>query len=161
VSSWFNPPKVPTAKDIKETIIILFILKQEIKSRGATFCQVNKIKHWGQWSLFIILGNQKCRGGMPAFINKDIKIKNSAVSILRAIEEDIVKLTLIISKVEASACTKKYLIEASTKGDLDLISMRGAILIKLISNPSHLVNQEFADTAIRVPNIKVEIKISW
>jgi len=45
VSSWFSPPIVPTVNAAKATVTILFILKHEIKSRGATFCHVNKIKH--------------------------------------------------------------------------------------------------------------------
>lgn len=161
VSSWFRPPRVPTNKARAEIAIILFILKQESRSRGATFCHVNKIKHWGQCKLVIMLGNQKCRGGTPAFISKEIRINNSIDSILIDMEDDMRRFTLIISKVEARAWTKKYLIAASTRGFLTLISMRGAILIKFISRPSQLVNQELADTAIKVPRIKVEIKISW
>jgi len=110
--------------------------------------------------LVIILGNQKCRGGMPAFISREIKINSSIDSILTDMEDDIRRFTLIIKRVEARAWIRKYLIEASTRGFLTLISMRGAILIKFISSPNQLVNQELADTAIKVPSINVEIKIS-
>jgi len=121
---------------------------------------VNKTKHWGQCKLFMIFGNQKCRGGIPAFITKEIKIKSSRDSILIDIEEERIRFTLMIRKVEARAWIKKYLIEASTRGFLTLMSIRGVILIRLISRPSHLVNQELADTATKVPKIKVEIKIN-
>jgi hypothetical protein len=107
-----------------------------------------------------MLGNQKCRGGTPAFINKEAKISSSIDSILTDMEDDIRRLTLMIKRVEARAWTRKYLIVASTRGFLTLISMRGAILIKFISRPSQLVNQEFAEIAITVPDINVEIKIS-
>jgi len=111
--------------------------------------------------LFMIFGNQKCRGGMPAFMSRAKKIKISMVSILMAMDEISRIFTLIINIVEAKACTRKYLIEASTKGFLTLISIRGATLIKLISNPSQLVNQELADTARSVPPTRVLKKISW
>jgi len=139
-----SPPIVPTIRANIATIIILFILKHAIKSRGATFCQVNKIKHWGQCKHCIMFGNQKCRGGIPAFISREKKIKISNVSILIARDDSMIRLTLIISMVEAKAWIRKYLIEASTSILLTLISIRGVILIRLISSPSQLVNQELA-----------------
>jgi len=61
------------------------------------------------------------------------------------------KIVLTIKIIEAIAWTIKYLIAASVKLNINLLRIRGIILIKLISNPSQQVNHEFADTAIIVP----------
>ena len=105
--------------------------------------------------------NQKCRGGVPAFIRREIRSKDSDVSKNRAWEENKLEATLTIIRVEAIACTKKYLIAASVRGLVNLISIRGIMLIKLISNPSQQVNQEFALTAASEPKIKVRKNKYW
>ena len=53
--------------------------------------------------------------------------------------------------MEAIAWTRKYLIEASVNLKFNLISIRGIILIKLISKPNQAVNHLLADTEISVP----------
>lgn len=57
------------------------------------------------------------------------------------------------------ACTRKYLIAASVKEKFNLWSIRGIMLIKLISNPIQQINQEFDEMVIRVPDIKKVMKI--
>jgi hypothetical protein len=71
------------------------------------------------------------------------------------------KFTPKINKIEAMAWVRKYLIDASVILEFNSESIRGIILIKLISNPNHLVNQELAETAIIVPIIKILINKIW
>ena len=49
------------------------------------------------------------------------------------------------------AWTIKYLIAASVKLNINLLRIRGIILIKLISSPNKQVNHEFAEIATVVP----------
>ena len=77
----------------------------------------------------------------------------SWVKILQEIEKIKIK--------DAIAWVKKYLIAASVEFRDSLISIRGTILIKLISKPNHAVNHEFAETAINVPEIKVIKNNIW
>ena len=58
---------------------------------------------------------------------------------------------MIIKTIEAIAWTKKYLIAASVRLKVNLLRIRGIILIKLISNPNQHVNHELADTATIEP----------
>lgn len=95
-------------------VITLLSLRLVSKSRGASFCQVNKIKHWDQRRLIIIFGNQKCRGGIPAFMIIAKKINISIASIFNAMERERFMATLTINIIDARAWIKKYLIEAST-----------------------------------------------
>lgn len=60
---------------------------------------------------------------------------------------------------DAIAWAKKYLIAVSVERGFNLLIRRGISLIKLISSPSQQTNQELAEQAIKVPNIKVQIKV--
>ena len=119
------------------------------------------MKHWVQFSLLDTSGNQKWKGGTPAFIARAIEVSASVIkgasilSIFSPVKIETIKI------VEASACTKKYLSIASEYEREILISMRGAILIKFISSPSQAVNQVLAETAITVPVIRVPKNIIW
>ena len=66
-----------------------------------------------------------------------------------------------IIKIEAIAWGKKYLIDASVLVLLILTRIRGIILIKLISKPNHLVNQELDETATTVPVVKKKKNNIW
>lgn len=69
------------------------------------------------------------------------------------------KTDLTIRIIEAMAWTKKYLIAASVRLNINLLRIRGIILIRLISNPTQQVNQEFEEMATIVPATKKLIKI--
>lgn len=56
--------------------------------------------------------------------------------------------------IEAIAWARKYLMAASVSFRSSLISIRGIILIRLISKPIHEENQELEEMAINVPEIK-------
>jgi len=150
-----SPPTAPRITAKVAALMVLLSLMLIIRSKGAIFCQVKRMKHWVQFNLLIISGNQKCRGGTPAFRIKEKKIRLSRDSIVISLALIIVKVVLIISKIEPKAWIKKYLMEASVRGLFNLISIRGIMLIMLISRPSQAVNQELDETAVRVPNNKV------
>lgn len=132
-----------------------------IRRRGAIFCQVKRIKHCNQFSLLIISGNQKCRGGIPVFNTREKKIKLSSDSIVISLDNVKLAVALMINKIEPKAWIKKYLIEASVRGLFNLISIRGIILIILISSPNQAVNQELEETATAVPNKRVTKNKHW
>lgn len=48
---------------------------------GAIFCQVKISTHWNQEEAFMTCGNQKWKGGIPAFNSKVRKITPFIVSI--------------------------------------------------------------------------------
>lgn len=156
---WFNPPKEPTRADKEITITKRLIFNLLIKNNGAIFCHLNIIKHWGHSSSLITCGNHICMGAIPAFMVRARIIKTSLIS--RVIDLIWENLTIVerINIREAIACTIKYLIAASVRGFFNLNRIRGIILIKLISSPTQLVNQELEEIATIVPNIKVNIKI--
>lgn len=63
--------------------------------------------------------------------------------------------------IDANAWARKYLIAASVMRAVELISIRGIILIKLISKPSQHVNHEFEEIAIRDPKNRREENRIW
>lgn len=123
--------------------------------KGAIFCQVKRIKTPNHSSPSQTIGNQKCKGAAPIFINREIFIK---VSILKYKSKDRgidTKITAIKKILDARACTKKYFKDASVISiDLDLL-IKGINESKLISNPNHILNQEEELITIIVPRIKV------
>lgn len=140
-------------------INLLFIADNKIN--GAIFCHVIKIVHCNQFDSSITWGNQKWNGTIPIFINKAIISNVSILSICIKLLE----LKFIIthkSKInDARACDKKYLIEASVIFLFKLTSIRGIILIKLISKPNQAVKRELAEIVIMEPEIKVIKNIIW
>ena len=69
-------------------------------------------------------------------------------------------LTLLKIKItDAIACLKKYLIDASVELELNCLIIRGIIIIKFNSNPTHLINQEEEEIEIIVPVISSRINI--
>jgi hypothetical protein len=107
--------------------------------------------------LLISSGNQKCKGGAPAFINKEINTRVSVTSKVKTCEVLALRVVPAINIVDARAWTRKYLRQASVRFLLILLSMMGAMLIRLISSPIQLVNHELALIAISEPRIKVVI----
>lgn len=158
---WLKPPKAPTMADreVKSTIILMF--RDAIKIMGAIFCHVNTIKAWIQDKLIITWGNQKWRGAIPAFNAKAVASKASDTSklILSLLANNIIAGK--IKKIEASAWARKYLIAASVKFGLNLFSIRGIILIRLISSASQAVNHEFAEIATKVLVTRIERNRVW
>lgn len=62
--------------------------------------------------------------------------------------------------LDAIACVKKYFNEASEDFKLLISFIKGINDNKLISSPIHAPSQEFDETAIIDPNIKVKINSS-
>lgn len=126
---------------------------------GAIFCQVKIIRHKGHDKKLETWGNQKCKGANPLFIAKDKIIKISGINkIFISVKKKLIVIEKI-NKIEAKAWVKKYLIAASVLFFLKLISIRGIILIKLISSLNHVKNQELEETAKKVLETKEKIKI--
>lgn len=156
---WFNPPKAPVRADREITMIKRLTFKLLINNNGAIFCHLNIIKHWGHSSSLITCGNHTCIGAIPAFIVRARIIKASLIS---RVTDLIWENLIIVERInirEAIAWTIKYLIAASVRGFFNLNRIRGIILIKLISSPTQLVNQELEEIATVVPSIRVNIKI--
>lgn len=112
--NWLSPPKAPIIAD-KEAINgrSLIFIKRVSMSKGATFCQVKRIRTIGQLIFLATCGNHIWSGAAPIFNLKDRKIivNEDKNSVLRVKEESIRKK--INRKVEANAWIIKYLIEAS------------------------------------------------
>jgi len=66
-----------------------------------------------------------------------------------------------IIRIEAIACVRKYLIIISVEVGFNLIRSRGIILIKLISSPTHAMNHEEEEHAIKVPENKLRKNRGW
>lgn len=124
--------------------------------KGAIFCQVIKIILELHIRPSITLGNQKWKGAAPVFINIAEVIK--IIVRLIKFEVKLIKNKLItIAKrntAEANAWIKKYFKEDSEENKFFGLIIKGIKDNKLISNPIHILNQEFAEIVIRVPEIK-------
>jgi len=97
----------------------------------------------------VIWGNQKCKGAIPIFRPKEIKIKELWKDKLKIKVLWISFTEKAINNKDAKAWTVKYLIAISVKLKFTWNSIRGINLITLISNPSQARNQEFAEIEIR------------
>jgi len=119
------------------------------------------IRHLIHEIFSITWGNHVWKGAIPALIARDkkiivFKVSNDKILVSTAwIEAE------KISKIDAMACAKKYIIADSVDLKFSSLKIIGINLIKLISSPIHLVNQELDDTAVIVPNIIKAIKIIW
>lgn len=105
------------------------------------------------------LGNQKWNGAAPVFISiaEEIKIIVSFIKLGAKLIKN--KLIIIANKntADAKVWIKKYFKEDSEENKFFGLIIKGIKDNKLISNPIHILNQEFAEIAIIVPEIK-EIK---
>lgn len=160
---WFSPMILPIEIDIIIIVIIKYVelLVYIIKIMGAIFWVVNKIMFCCQFNLIITWGTQKWRGAAPIFINNDEFI---IVKIDKFIS--LVKLFIVIKIItennraeEAKAWTRKYFIEDSEENGLLFLLISGINLIKLISNPIHVLIHEYDEIEIIVPDIIVAKKI--
>lgn len=61
--------------------------------------------------------------------------------------------------MDARVCVIKYFIAASEAIEFLVFLIKGIIAKRLISNPSHILIQEYDEIEMIVPNIKVNIKI--
>lgn len=127
-----------------------------IRIIGAIFCHVNIIEQFNQFNPSITSGNQKWKGAAPNFIN------NAEFNIILNVDSILLKINSLFNKIiiiennkiiEAIVWVIKYFIE-----DSDFIIfleefIRGIIEIKLISNPIHILIQEYEEIEIIVPNI--------
>jgi len=112
---WLIPPIKPMMADKVIDSMMLKLFKNDNMIKGAIFCHVKIIKHWGHSTYIITWGNQKWRGATPAFVIKVKEIINSLNWVRLNIEKLEFKKMQKIKAVDATACTKKYLIEASTE----------------------------------------------
>jgi len=86
---------------------------ENIRIKGAIFCQVRRIALWNQLISSITWGNQKWVGAIPDFTPRDKVIR--LLSCLR----EFVEISFVVNRAtktiikEAKACVRKYLMEAS------------------------------------------------
>lgn len=159
---WFNPPRDPirTDKTIIKAIKMSSFKVYDKSIKGAIFCHVINAKPFIQFNPSITPGNQKWNGAAPIFSNKAELIR-IGIKVLWIIEGvTVLKVRALIvtaskSVAEAKACVKKYFNEASVEKRFFVLVINGIKDSKLISNPIHAPNQEFADVEIKVPLISV------
>lgn len=108
IEVWLIPPILPVKIEIiLARMINDFMGYKGIRDRGAIFCQVIRIREFFQFRPSMILVNQKCKGGAPSFIKIGIIIARYRFF-------SFWRFMIIRRRVlEASACTRKYLILVS------------------------------------------------
>lgn len=118
---------------------------------GAIFCQVIIIIELSQVNPSIISGNQKWNGAAPIFVKIAVSINieehflDVTISLL-----DSIMIIANMKMVEAMACVTKYFIAASDSILFFVFLSKGIIESKLISNPAHILIQEFDEITISV-----------
>jgi hypothetical protein len=154
---WLNPIIVLVSRDI--TIIDImnwsFILLFIISIIGAIFCQVNRISALFQLNPSITSGNQKWNGAAPnLIISAEFNISIN-VEFIRGLMNSFVNNNIItdISRIrDAIACVIKYFIDASVEKTFFFSEKIGITDNRLISNPIHILNQEYDEIEISVPD---------
>lgn len=129
-----------------------------IRAIGASFCHVNIINAFVQFKPSIISGNQKWNGAAPIFVNRaELKINlKYNVKLMLYIKFIDIKIIDKSSREEASAWVTKYFNEASDAIILLVFLIKGIMESRLISNPIHILIQEYEEIEIKVPIINVE-----
>ena len=157
-----NPPIAPIVADVITNKFIMIELEREnIRINGAIFCQVRRISPWIQLINSITWGNQKWVGAIPDFTPRAIRIKLLKELILLKGENLKVEILAKIKMDEASACVRKYLIDASEIAGEERIKMIGIKDIKLISKANHEISHEDEEKTIEVLIIKIKIRRKW
>jgi hypothetical protein len=134
---------------------------------GAIFCQVNRISALFQLNPSITSGNQKWNGAAPnLIISAEFSISIN-VEFIRGLINSFVNLFLfliyllfliiyIITDInrirDAIACVIKYFIDASVEKTFFFSEKIGITDNRLISSPIHILNQEYDETEISVPD---------
>lgn len=159
IINWLNPINAPINAEHKDRINKYFDEKDIITKNGAIFCHVKIIIFCIQFKPQTTWGNQKWKGAAPSFIAREQINRASINSKFNELKK---KKFIAIEKIiiiDAIAWDRKYLIADSVRLEFNLISIRGIILIKLISNPNQIVNHELDEVANKVPENKKNKKI--
>lgn len=154
---WFSPKILPIIEEKiiikdKNNVISKLYIKRII---GAIFCQVNIRRQFIQFNPSITSGNQEWKGAAPIFIKRAefIIINNKEFWGINSLK---FKFIIIenIKILDVKAWAIKYF-KADSEGYKFLLSFnRGIIERRLISKPIHILNQEYEEIVIKVPNIK-------
>jgi len=157
---WFSPLIEPMIAERTMAAHKKVVRFKEIRSIGAIFCQINKIKDCLQLVYSITWGNQKWKGAIPAFI-ESARVKTTEYGLKSNFvgARSIKVIRIIIT--EAIAWLRKYLMALSLDFWLDLIIRMGMNLIRLISNPIQARSHEEEEQARKVPEITPLKKINW
>jgi len=79
---WFSPPRGPSTQLTKIKVGTISLNRRYlIRDKGAIFCHVRIKMQSLQLEFFITCGNQKCKGGIPAFSTSAISITVLVISI--------------------------------------------------------------------------------
>jgi hypothetical protein len=120
---------------------------------GAIFCQVSRINTLFQLNPSITSGNQKWNGAAPSLIiSAEFNISIN-VEFIRGLMNSFVNSNIItdINRIrDAIACVIKYFIDEKI----------GITDNRLISNPIHILSQEYDETEISVPDTMEVMNIS-
>lgn len=157
---WFIPIAPPIRAfiaAISRSILdeVPFIIKT-MMDKGASFCQVDKIKQDIHEMEVITEGYHKWQGAMPIFNNRDISnnILMKFIGIEKLNQRDILDISIIL---EPKAWAKKYLIEASVSWlEFDSI-IKGINDNRFNSIPTHINSQLELDMTISVLNSIVNL----
>lgn len=151
---WFIPPNPPTKLDPLAKTHARRITEYKsatsisvpIRKRGATFCQVARIRQDSQGNPAITLGNQKWKGNTPILVKRPARMaitapeeKGSEGSQVKEMEQAS-KLPKI-KRPDPRAWTIKYFTADSLSEVLFWYKRTGRNPIRLTSKPAHTPNQ--------------------
>jgi len=128
---------------------------------GAIFCHTNTIRILTILIISITWGTQNWNGGIPNFIAKEIVIR-SIFSVSRIVCNSEFAHTIPMNiRMEAIACTVKYLIDVEEFLNLILYINRGINAIRLISRQIQLISHLLDDIIITVLDSKKKVNIRF
>lgn len=153
IEVWLNPEIAPTIADIRAKMMRLFEWKRIDKIvRGEIFCQVKRRRELIQFIPSRTSGNQKWNGAIPSFVQSANVIKTFGERIKYTPLKRKKNMELKITREEAIAWIKKYLMAASLLFLLfSKLIIKGIKDIRLISRPIHIPNKEEEEIEIVVP----------
>jgi hypothetical protein len=125
----------------------VFINGKINSARGASFCQVHKIKQLIQFIEVIVEGNQKWHGAAPS-LSRRLVTKMYCISVwFLRLFSSILEYSII---AEPRACARKYLMALSVSWLVCVCSINGMNDNRLISIEIQANNQFVLDSAIIV-----------
>lgn len=130
--------------------------------RGASFCQVSRIKPDDRGTPCVTSGTQKWNGESPSFIVKARVRMVDAVGFIMFVmvhwpEYKRLMITASIRSMDAVAWVRKYLVAASVERGWWVFISMGMIASMFISNPIHTISQWELVITMVVPKMTVDI----
>lgn len=161
---WFSPPQPPTRMDSMDIVSRIFrLIECEIWyriERGASFCQVRRISPDDRGMPCVTSGTQKWNGDRPSFMvrAKVIIVEAVGLRVFMTVhwpEWRRFMMMASMSSMDAVACVRKYLVDASVDRGLDRFIIMGIIASMFISKPIQTSSQCELIITMRVPRMMV------